>query len=184
MLKSCYRCDAARTLAVLACFGAALVWAVPAAMAQQAAPSQTGSLPAAQGAPNGASAKPSNAPLYSEFKGIRLGMSASEIRHKLGRPEEKSDAMDFFVFSDKERARVYYDNDHKASAIIATYVGKTSNVPAPKAVIGTDIEAKPDGSMYSIVQYPQAGYWVAYSRTAGGDPLTIITMQKIPGGGK
>jgi hypothetical protein len=26
--------------------------------------------------------------------------------------------------------------------------------------------------------YPKAGYWVAYSRTAGDEPLTIITMQR------
>ena len=32
--------------------------------------------------------------------------------------------------------------------------------------------------MYKMVSYPKAGYWVAYSRTAGDEPLTIITMQR------
>lgn len=116
-------------------------------------------------------------PLYREYKGIQIGMSAEEVRAKLGKPEEKSDAMDFYVFSDKERARVYYQ-DGKASAIIATYMGKNSGAPAPLAVIGTDIEAKPDGSLYQMKTYPQAGYWVAYSRTTGDSPMVIITMQK------
>ncbi len=40
------------------------------------------------------------------------------------------------------------------------------------------MEAKPDGSAYKLVTYPRAGYWVAYSRTAGDEPLTIITMQR------
>jgi hypothetical protein len=40
------------------------------------------------------------------------------------------------------------------------------------------IEAKPDGSMYKMTTYPQAGYWVAYSRTPGDAPLVMITMQK------
>jgi hypothetical protein len=116
-------------------------------------------------------------PLYREYKGVRIGMSAEEVRAKLGKPEEKSDAMDFYVFSDKERARIYYE-DGKASAIIATYMGKDSGAPAPVAVMGTDIEAKQDGSLYQRKPYPQAGYWVAYSRTSGESPLVIITMQK------
>ncbi len=116
-------------------------------------------------------------PLYREYKGVHIGMSADDVRTKLGKPEEKSDAMDFYVFSDRERARVYYQ-DGKASAIIATYMGKESGAPAPAAVIGTDIEAKPDGSLYQMKTYPQAGYWVAYSRTSGDSPMVIITMQK------
>jgi hypothetical protein len=116
-------------------------------------------------------------PLYREYKGIQIGMSAKDVRAKLGKPEEKSDAMDFYVFSDKERARVYYQ-DGKASAIIATYMGNDSGAPAPVAVIGTDITPKPDGSLYQMKTYPQAGYWVAYSRTAGDSPMVIITMQK------
>jgi len=32
-------------------------------------------------------------------------MSAKEARDKLGKPEEKGEAMDFYVFSGRERAR-------------------------------------------------------------------------------
>ena len=118
-------------------------------------------------------------PLYREYRGVTLGMSASDVRAKLGSPEEKSDEMDFFVFSDRERARVYY-KDGKASAVIATYIGKDAAAPAPAAVLGAEVEAKPDGSMYQMTPYPQAGYWVAYSRTPGDAPLVMITMQKSP----
>jgi len=116
-------------------------------------------------------------PLYREYKGVQIGMSADGVRARLGKPEEKSSAMDFYVFSDRARARVYYQ-DGKASAIIATYMGKDSGAPAPVAVIGADIEARPDGSLYQMKTYPQAGYWVAYSRTSGDSPMVIITMQK------
>jgi hypothetical protein len=118
-------------------------------------------------------------PLYREYRGVTLGMSAADVRAKLGKPEEKSDGMDFFVFNDRERARVYYKGG-KASAVIATYIGTAAGAPAPAAVLGAEVEAKPDGSMYRMTPYPEAGYWVAYSRTPGDAPLVMITMQKSP----
>jgi len=145
---------------------------VPVAIAQEDAP-------VAHPTGETVAAKAEAVPLFREYKGVQIGTSAADVRAKLGKPEEKSDAMDFFVFSDKERARVYYQ-DGKASAIIATYMGKESGTPAPHAVLGTDIEAKPDGSLYRMIIYPQAGYWVAYSRTAGESPMVMITMQKSP----
>jgi hypothetical protein len=124
-------------------------------------------------------AKASPGPLYKEYRGVTLGMSAKDVRAKLGKPQEKSDAMDFYVFNDRERARVYY-TDGKASAVIATYIGKDGGAPPPAAVLGSEIEAKADGSMYQMKPYREAGYWVAYSRTAGDAPMVIITMQKTP----
>lgn len=66
------------------------------------------------------------------------------------------------------------------SAIIATYIGKDGGAPPPASVLGTEIKAKPDGSLYKMVTYPGADYWIAYSRTAGDSPLVMITIQKRP----
>lgn len=141
---------------------------------------KTASAKPAEAQPASATTPAAAEPLFKEYKGVRIGLSADEVRAKLGKPEEKSDAMDFFVFSDRERARVYYDKDKKAHAVIVTYIGQNGGAPLPAAVIGTDIEAKADGSMYRMVTYPQAGYWLAYSRTAGDSPMVMITMQKTP----
>ena len=136
---------------------------------------QTGAASQSVAAPAGAAAEP----LLREYKGVTLGMSAKDAREKLGKPAEKGEAMDFFVFSEKERARIYYQ-DGKVSAISAAYIGKDGGAPSPAEVLGTEIEAKPDGSLYKLVTYPRAGYWVAYSRTPGDSPMVIITMQKTP----
>lgn len=127
-----------------------------------------------------ASATPDGPPVFTAYKGVHVRMSADEVRQKLGKPAEKFDDMDLFVFSDKERARIYYDKDKKARAISVTYVGTNGGAPLPAAVLGTEIESKEDGSMHKMIVYPEAGYWVSYSRTAGENPLVMVTMQKTP----
>jgi hypothetical protein len=118
-------------------------------------------------------------PLFSEYKGVHIGMTADEARKKLGEPQDKSDDQDFFVFNEKESAQVFYDKSHKTYAVSINYLGAGSSTPMPKAVLGSEIEAKPDGSMYKMVRYRKAGFWVSYSRTAGTDPLVTVTMQRI-----
>src|SRR3712207_96444 len=69
---------------------------------------------------NGNSAAPVAAaaddePPFKEYKGVRLGMSADEVRKKLGSPQDKSEQQDFYSFSDKEGAQVFYDAERKVS---------------------------------------------------------------------
>lgn len=116
---------------------------------------------------------------FQEFKGVRIGMAADEARHRLGSPTDKSDAQDFYLISEKESMQVMYDGAHKVSALAIIYMNAGANAPTAKAVMGADIEAKPDGSLYKLVRYPKAGYWVSYSRTAGDSPIVSVTMQKI-----
>ena len=117
-------------------------------------------------------------PPFHEFKGVRIGMSAQEAREKLGSPTEKSDALDFYNVSEKHTIQVYYDAG-KVSAIALIFMNAGADAITPKTVFGADIEAKPDGSMYKMVRYAKAGYFVAYSRTAGTEPLVSVTIQKI-----
>ncbi|HEX8475898.1 MAG TPA: hypothetical protein VF666_17865 [Pyrinomonadaceae bacterium] len=119
-------------------------------------------------------------PPFREYKGVRLGMSADEARKKLGDPADKSDAQDFYAFSDQETAQVFYDASKKVSALAIVFVGKQANAPTAKTVLGMDVEAKDDGSVHRLERFPKAGYWISYSRTAGDSPLVTITMQKMP----
>jgi hypothetical protein len=52
-------------------------------------------------------------------------------------------------------------------------------IPSCKDVLGADAEKKTDGSVYKLIRYPKAGYWVSYSRTAGSDATVTVTMQRI-----
>lgn len=118
-------------------------------------------------------------PLYTEYKGVRLGMTDQEVHAKLGQAL-KVDESDFYIFSDKETAQIAYDANRKVTAISVDYV-EGVGAPDYKTVVGPDIEVRPDGSMYKIVHYDQLGFWVSYNRTGRSSTVATvsITIQKI-----
>ena len=123
--------------------------------------------------------EPDNQPAFSDFKGVRIGMTADAARKKLGSPREKSAEQDFYVFNDTQAVQIFYDKAGAVTAISIDFMTGANAVPTGKEVLGTEPEVKADGSVYKILRYPKAGYWVSYSRTAGSSPTTTITMQKI-----
>jgi hypothetical protein len=118
-------------------------------------------------------------PLFLEYRGVQLGMTADEVRKKLGDPKEKGDEQDFYIFSESETAQFLYDKTHKVTAISADFMTVGNNTPTAKDVFGADVEAKADGSVYKMVRYPKAGYWLSFNRTSGTSPMTTVTLQKI-----
>jgi hypothetical protein len=122
--------------------------------------------------------KTADEPLFSEFKGVRIGTSAEEARKKLGSPSNKGDDQDLYV-NDTQTIQVYYDKAKMVSAISVDYSSGATGIPAAKEVIGGEPDAKSDGSAYKMLRYPKLGYWVSYSRTAGASPTITITIQKI-----
>jgi len=117
-------------------------------------------------------------PLYSDYKGVRIGMTAEEVRAKLGKPELAGDDQDYYIVSQTETAQVVYDAAHKAKAISVDYVDGTG-APDFKLVVGPDLQSKPDGSMHKIVFYESLGFWVSYNRSAGSVPMVSITIQRM-----
>jgi hypothetical protein len=118
-------------------------------------------------------------PVFHEYRGVQIGMAADEARKKLGGAKDKSEEQDFFVINDKETAQVVYDKAHKVSAISVDYLSGAADVPTPRAVVGSDIQPKPDGSLNKLVRYQKAGFWVCYNKTAGDSPMISVTIQKI-----
>jgi len=117
--------------------------------------------------------------VFHNYRGIQLGMLAEDVRKKLGDPKDKSDEQDFFVFNDTETAQIVYDKTHKVITISADFLTSGTGIPTAKQVFGAEVEAKGDGSVYKLVRFPKAGYWLSYNRTSGNSPLTTVTLQKI-----
>lgn len=117
-------------------------------------------------------------PQFSDFKGVRIGMPTDEVRKKLGNPRDKGDEQDFYVFNDTQAVQIFYDKAKTVTAISIDFMSGANQIPDAKDVVG-ELDVKADGSAYKLVRYPKAGYWVSYSRTAGKDATTTITMQKI-----
>jgi hypothetical protein len=115
-------------------------------------------------------------PIYREYRGVRLGMTMEEARTKLGTAVLRSDDLDFYVFSENETAQIAYNPAHKVVTISVDY---TNGVGAPdyRTVVGADLLARPDGSIYKMVEYKTEGFWVSYNKSATTVPVVTITLQ-------
>jgi hypothetical protein len=116
-------------------------------------------------------------PLYREYRGVRLGMTAEEARAKLGVPAMKSDEQDFYVFSANETAQLVYA-EQKVVTISTDY---TNGIGAPdyKSVVGENLQQRPDGSLFRMVLYPSERFWVSYNKGASEVPVVTITIGKM-----
>jgi outer membrane protein assembly factor BamE (lipoprotein component of BamABCDE complex) len=131
----------------------------------------------AQAAPPAAQ---SEEPRYREYRGVRLGMTAAEVRVALGTPKESEGRQEFYALSDTEMAQVFYDARRSVWAVTVSYLGGQGKAPTPEQIFGGPVEVKPDGSIYKMVKYERAGCYVAYSRDAGDAPFVTVVMQKLP----
>ena len=117
-------------------------------------------------------------PLYTDFRGVKLGMTAEEVRQQLGNPVLKDVEMDYFVLSDTISAQVVYDAMHKARMVSVDFA-KGASAPDARAVVGPELITKADGSAYAMIRYASLGFWVSYNRTAEPTVIVTVTIQKI-----
>jgi hypothetical protein len=120
-------------------------------------------------------------PIFLDYRGVKIGWLADEVRKKLGSPANKGDEQDFYVFNDnKETCQIFYDKaTSKVTAISVDFMNGAREVITPQQVFGEDIETKSDGSKSRLVRYPKAGFWVSYNRTGGDSPIITVTIQRI-----
>jgi hypothetical protein len=118
-------------------------------------------------------------PVFTEYKGIKIGLPASDVRTSLEKfLKAKGDAQDVLVVSENELAQVFYDENGRVRAVSIDYA-KNGSAPTPAQVLGKEVAPRADGSVYAMERYPELGYWVSYYRTSGENSIVTITMQAL-----
>jgi hypothetical protein len=124
---------------------------------------------------------PALQPAIHDLRGASIDMTLEEVKEKLGKPKITDKTGLFYEFSKGETAQIGIDEKKKVRTIALIFASDSSNIPSYAEVFGPDVPLVPkqDGSIYKMVRYPKSGYWIAYSRSAGKQPITIITMRRI-----
>lgn len=126
--------------------------------------------------------KKTRLPVLQDYKGIKIGMTASEVREKLGKAQSDDKDGFLYVFSDDESAQILVDGDQKVRTLSIMYGGDNQKPMKFEEIFGKDVEPEKQagGAIYKLVKYEQAGYWISYNRMAGDKPTTILVIQKMP----
>jgi|GEM_PF-2774450 len=119
-------------------------------------------------------------PALKEFRKVVIGMPADAVREAWGKPKIE-DAQGFlYEPSDSETVQIALDREKKVAAIAAMFAGG-KGAPSIADVFGPGVQPQKqeNGSVYHMVRYPEAGYWVSYSAGAGENATVILTIQKF-----
>ena len=125
--------------------------------------------------------KKSLVPVLQDYKGVKIGMTAAEVRAKLGKAQSEDKDGFLYVFSDSENAQIMLDEAQKVSTISVTYTAENQNPLKFQDVFGKNVEPdqQASGAISKLIRYTDAGYWISYNRTSGDKPVTILVIQKL-----
>lgn len=119
-------------------------------------------------------------PILKEYRKLTIGASAETLRDLWGKPKmEYSDGF-LYEMSDSESIQIVIGSEKNIRAISITFVdGK--GAPSFAEVFGEAAlpEKRENGSVYKLVRYPDAGYWVAYYAGPSENADVTLTMQKL-----
>ncbi|HZS07637.1 MAG TPA: hypothetical protein VFD58_22570 [Blastocatellia bacterium] len=140
----------------------ALYAQTPASPERQQAPTQ-----AAQPAP----------PVLHEYRGVRLGLTAEQVRGVMGKASRTGEGMDEFKLGDGDLITVYYDAKG-AVRTIELYFTDAARAPAWTEVVGNaEIQSQPSGSKFARVVVSDENFWVTMYRSKSGT-VTTITISR------
>jgi len=126
-----------------------------------------------------ATAKAIPMPAMTEFRKASIGIAADDLKKAWGKPGVEDDTGFIYEFSEKEMAQVSITGDKKVDAIAVTFRDGTG-APKVEEVFGPNekIERKGNGSVFHMVRYPEAGYWVSYL-SQGPGKMVVLTYKKL-----
>ncbi len=125
--------------------------------------------------------KTKSGPFYTNYKEIRVGTTAKEVRSNLGKAKIDDKDGFYYKLSDDQFVQIRIDKAKKVRLLSVSYRKIDEDTPSLTDIFGPEAEAVPkkDGSLYKFVRYPEAGFWIAYTRTGGDKPMVTVTMQKM-----
>lgn len=120
------------------------------------------------------------APYLKEYRKIAIGTPADTLGEVWGKPQMEYPDGFIYELSDSETVQIVISPEKKIATISVTFV-EGRGAPAFAEVFGGAItpEKRENGSVYKLVRYPDAGYWVAYSMGPGEKANVSLTMQKL-----
>lgn len=119
-------------------------------------------------------------PFLKEYRNVSIGTPAEALREAWGKPEiEYSDGF-LYEMSDSETIQIVIGPEKKITAIAITFI-EGKGAPSFADVFGEGVapEKRENGSVYRMVRYPDAGYWVAYYTGPAENADVSLTMQKL-----
>jgi len=118
-------------------------------------------------------------PALKAIREVELGMSVDDVKHKLGKPDVEDDTGMYFTLNGGDSVQIGLGPDKKVRTVASIYAAGSKNAPSAQEVLGADADST-DGDTYKMIRYPDAGYWVSYSKTNSKDkPVVIVTMRKL-----
>ena len=121
-------------------------------------------------------------PVFTEYKGISIGTTEAELLERIDtKPTFESKDDYFYIFSEAESAQFVLDAERSVKVISLIYSGNDSNAPTYEDVFGKNVAIKMmgDGKIYNLVNYPEAGFWIAYYKSTGDNEMVTVTIQKL-----
>jgi hypothetical protein len=111
-----------------------------------------------------------------DYRGVKLGMKAEEVRAAMGKAELSQPDKDRFVIKGDDRLTVYYDNG--AVKAIQLYIVDPQNAPAWADVVGdAEIIEMESGAKRARRDVAEEGFWVSMYQSKDG-AMTTVTISR------
>lgn len=114
------------------------------------------------------------------FRNVALGMSPDDVESLLGDPKIKDERGFLYNLSDSETAQIEIGPEKKVTAV-AFMFANGKGAPSLAEVFGAGVTAdpQPNGTIYKMVRYEDAGFWISYYAGSGGNAVTTVTIRKL-----
>lgn len=125
-------------------------------------------------------AKKSSLPAMTAFRQVSIGLAADKVKDLWGKAKVEDKDGFLFELSDSETAQVRIGPDQKVTAIAITFAN-SKGAPTLTEVFGEGAapDSSQNGTVYKMVRYPDAGFWVSYFAGSGDNAITTLTIQKL-----